>query len=117
VAEKWDLVIFGTEIGTAYSELVDPVEQRARLTAQSLLAAGGDVEAMQVDEDFLRALEYAMPPTGGLGLGVDRLIMLLTGKNIRETVLFPLVKPDQRGAEAKSAKAGAESETESDTEE
>ncbi|WP_327067538.1 MULTISPECIES: bifunctional lysylphosphatidylglycerol synthetase/lysine--tRNA ligase LysX [unclassified Kitasatospora] len=93
VAEKWDLVIFGTELGTAYSELIDPVEQRARLTAQSLLAAGGDVEAMQIDEDFLRALEYAMPPTGGLGLGVDRLIMLLTGKNIRETVLFPLVKP------------------------
>ncbi|MFC1418289.1 bifunctional lysylphosphatidylglycerol synthetase/lysine--tRNA ligase LysX [Streptacidiphilus cavernicola] len=94
VAEKWDLVIFGTELATAYSELVDPVEQRSRLTAQSLLAAGGDVEAMQVDEDFLRALEYAMPPTGGMGMGVDRLIMLLTGKNIRETVLFPLVRPD-----------------------
>jgi lysyl-tRNA synthetase class 2 len=94
VAEKWDLMIFGTEIGTGYSELVDPVEQRARLTAQSLLAAGGDVDAMQLDEDFLRALEYAMPPTGGIGMGVDRLIMLLTGKNIRETVLFPLVKPD-----------------------
>lgn len=94
VAEKWDLVIFGTEIATAYSELIDPVEQRARLTAQSLLAAGGDVEAMQLDEDFLRALEYAMPPTGGMGLGVDRLIMLLTGRNIRETVLFPLVKPE-----------------------
>ncbi|MFF1906308.1 bifunctional lysylphosphatidylglycerol synthetase/lysine--tRNA ligase LysX [Kitasatospora sp. NPDC058218] len=103
VAEKWDLVIFGTEIGTAYSELVDPVEQRARLTAQSLLAAGGDVEAMQVDEDFLRALEYAMPPTGGLGLGVDRLIMLLTGKNIRETVLFPLVKPEPKASAATAA--------------
>ncbi|WP_425555221.1 bifunctional lysylphosphatidylglycerol synthetase/lysine--tRNA ligase LysX [Kitasatospora arboriphila] len=108
VAEKWDLVIFGTEIGTAYSELIDPVEQRARLTAQSLLAAGGDVEAMQLDEDFLRALEYAMPPTGGLGLGVDRLIMLLTGKNIRETVLFPLVRPDQRsGAETRSSSGAA----------
>ncbi|MFE1786318.1 bifunctional lysylphosphatidylglycerol synthetase/lysine--tRNA ligase LysX [Streptomyces sp. NPDC059506] len=94
VAEKWDLVILGTELGTAYSELIDPVEQRARLTAQSLLAAGGDPEAMQLDEDFLRSLEYAMPPTGGLGLGVDRLVMLLTGKNIRETVLFPLVKPE-----------------------
>ncbi|WP_189132429.1 bifunctional lysylphosphatidylglycerol synthetase/lysine--tRNA ligase LysX [Wenjunlia tyrosinilytica] len=94
VAEKWDLVIFGTELATAYSELIDPIEQRARLTAQSLLAAGGDPEAMQLDEDFLRALEYAMPPTGGMGLGVDRLIMLLTGKNIRETVLFPLVKPE-----------------------
>lgn len=94
VAEKWDLVIFGTEVATAYSELIDPVEQRARLTAQSLLAAGGDAEAMRLDEDFLRALEYAMPPTGGMGLGVDRLIMLLTGRNIRETVLFPLVKPE-----------------------
>ncbi|WP_431679248.1 bifunctional lysylphosphatidylglycerol synthetase/lysine--tRNA ligase LysX [Kitasatospora sp. KL5] len=111
VAEKWDLVIFGTEIGTAYSELIDPVEQRARLTAQSLLAAGGDVEAMQLDEDFLRALEYAMPPTGGLGLGVDRLIMLLTGKNIRETVLFPLVKP-----EAKSSGAAAADDAEAEEE-
>ncbi|WP_280666891.1 bifunctional lysylphosphatidylglycerol synthetase/lysine--tRNA ligase LysX [Kitasatospora sp. MAP12-22] len=110
VAEKWDLVIFGTEIGTAYSELIDPVEQRARLTAQSLLAAGGDVEAMQVDEDFLRALEYAMPPTGGLGLGVDRLIMLLTGKNIRETVLFPLVRPDHARPEPKGSKATAADE-------
>ncbi|MFD0571618.1 bifunctional lysylphosphatidylglycerol synthetase/lysine--tRNA ligase LysX [Kitasatospora gansuensis] len=113
VAEKWDLVIFGTEIGTAYSELVDPVEQRARLTAQSLLAAGGDVEAMQVDEDFLRALEYAMPPTGGLGLGVDRLIMLLTGKNIRETVLFPIVKPTVKAAKAE---AGAEDSADSEEE-
>ncbi|MCU7824103.1 bifunctional lysylphosphatidylglycerol synthetase/lysine--tRNA ligase LysX [Kitasatospora sp. DSM 101779] len=110
VAEKWDLVIFGTEIGTAYSELIDPVEQRARLTAQSLLAAGGDVEAMQLDEDFLRALEYAMPPTGGLGLGVDRLIMLLTGKNIRETVLFPLVKPEAKGSSGAAAADDAEEE-------
>ncbi|WP_234425866.1 bifunctional lysylphosphatidylglycerol synthetase/lysine--tRNA ligase LysX, partial [Streptomyces kebangsaanensis] len=73
LAERWDLVAFGTELGTAYSELTDPVEQRRRLTAQSLLAAGGDPEAMELDEDFLDALEYAMPPTGGLGLGVDRL--------------------------------------------
>ena len=95
MAERWDLVAFGTEIGTAYSELVDPVEQRARLTAQSLLAAGGDPEAMQVDEDFLQALEYAMPPSGGMGMGIDRLLMLLTGASIRETVLFPLVRPDR----------------------
>jgi lysyl-tRNA synthetase class 2 len=92
LAERWDLVCFGVEIGTAYSELVDPVEQRRRLTEQSLLAAGGDPEAMELDEDFLRALEYAMPPSGGLGLGIDRLIMMLTGKTIRETVLFPLVR-------------------------
>ncbi|MBA3488372.1 MAG: bifunctional lysylphosphatidylglycerol synthetase/lysine--tRNA ligase LysX, partial [Longispora sp.] len=93
LAERWDLVAFGTEIATAYSELTDPIEQRSRLTAQSLLAAGGDPDAMELDEDFLTALEYAMPPTGGLGLGVDRLTMLLTGKSIRDTLLFPLVKP------------------------
>ncbi|WP_367319277.1 bifunctional lysylphosphatidylglycerol synthetase/lysine--tRNA ligase LysX [Streptomyces sp. HUAS ZL42] len=92
LAERWDLVAFGTELGTAYSELTDPVEQRRRLTAQSLLAAGGDPEAMELDEDFLDALEYAMPPTGGLGLGVDRLVMFLTGLTIRETLPFPLVR-------------------------
>jgi len=94
LAEKWDLVAFGTEIGTAYSELADPVEERRRLTAQSLRAAGGDPEAMQLDEDFLRALEYGMPPTGGMGMGLDRLLIMLTGSNIRETILFPLVRPD-----------------------
>ncbi|MFF9086159.1 bifunctional lysylphosphatidylglycerol synthetase/lysine--tRNA ligase LysX [Streptomyces sp. NPDC014991] len=92
LAERWDLVAFGTELGTAYSELTDPVEQRRRLTEQSLLAAGGDPEAMELDEDFLQALEYAMPPTGGLGLGVDRLVMFLTGLTIRETLPFPLVR-------------------------
>jgi lysyl-tRNA synthetase class 2 len=93
LAERWDLVAFGTELGTAYSELIDPVEQRKRLTEQSLLAAGGDAEAMELDEDFLTALEYAMPPTGGLGIGVDRLVMLLTGHTIRETLPFPMVRP------------------------
>ncbi len=93
LAERWDLVAFGAEIGTGYSELVDPVQQRERLTAQSLLAAGGDPEAMQLDEDFLRALEYGMPPSGGMGMGVDRLMIMLTGASIRETVLFPLVRP------------------------
>lgn len=93
LAEKWDLVAFGAEIATAYSELVDPVEERARLTAQSLLAARGDPEAMQLDEDFLRALEYGMPPSGGMGMGIDRMLIMLTGATIRETVLFPLVKP------------------------
>ncbi|MFE2045614.1 bifunctional lysylphosphatidylglycerol synthetase/lysine--tRNA ligase LysX [Streptomyces sp. NPDC059477] len=92
LAERWDLVAFGTELGTAYSELTDPVEQRRRLTAQSLRAAGGDPEAMELDEDFLTALEYAMPPTGGLGIGVDRLIMFLTDRTIRETLPFPLVR-------------------------
>jgi lysyl-tRNA synthetase, class II len=93
LAERWDLVAFGAELGTGYSELIDPVVQRERLTAQSLLAAGGDPEAMQLDEDFLLALEYAMPPTGGMGMGIDRLMMMLTGENIRETVLFPFVRP------------------------
>ncbi|EFL18890.1 bifunctional lysylphosphatidylglycerol synthetase/lysine--tRNA ligase LysX [Streptomyces sp. C] len=92
LAERWDLVAFGTELGTAYSELTDPIEQRRRLTAQSLLAAGGDAEAMELDNDFLDALEYAMPPTGGLGIGVDRLVMFLTGLTIRETLPFPLVR-------------------------
>jgi lysyl-tRNA synthetase class 2 len=93
LAERWDLVAFGAELGTGYSELVDPVEERARLTAQSLLAAGGDPEAMQLDEEFLLALEYAMPPTGGMGMGLDRLMIMLTGENIRETILFPFVRP------------------------
>ncbi len=93
LAEAWDLVIFGVELAPAYSELADPVEQRVRLTEQSLRAAGGDREAMQLDEDFLVALEHGMPPLGGMGLGVDRLIMTLTGVNIRETILFPMVRP------------------------
>lgn len=94
LVEAWDLIIGGLELAPAYSELVDPVIQRERLMAQSLLAAAGDPEAMRLDEDFLRALEYGMPPTGGVGLGVDRLVMLLTGTGIRETILFPLVKPE-----------------------
>jgi lysyl-tRNA synthetase class 2 len=93
VAERWDLVAWGIELGTAYSELTDPVEQRRRLQEQSLLAAGGDPEAMELDEDFLQAMEYAMPPTGGLGMGVDRVVMLITGRSIRETLPFPLAKP------------------------
>jgi lysyl-tRNA synthetase, class II len=93
LAEAWDLVIGGTELAVAYSELADPVEQRRRLIEQSSAAAKGDPEAMELDEDFLTALEYGMPPTGGMGLGLDRLIMMLTGKGIRETILFPLVKP------------------------
>jgi len=93
LAERWDLVAFGMEIGTAYSELTDPVVQRERLVAQSLRAAGGDVEAMEVDEDFLAALETGMPPTGGLGIGVDRLVMMVTGTAIRQVLSFPFVRP------------------------
>ncbi|MDQ4084184.1 MAG: lysine--tRNA ligase [Actinomycetota bacterium] len=91
--EAWDLVINGVELAPAYSELNDPVIQRERLVEQSLLAAAGDAEAMDLDEDFLRALEFGMPPAGGMGMGVDRLVMLLTGAGIRETILFPLLRP------------------------
>jgi lysyl-tRNA synthetase, class II len=94
LAEAWDLFVFGVELATGYSELVDPVVQRERLEAQSRMAAAGDEEAMQVDEDFLRALEYGMPPSGGMGMGIDRLLMTLTGLGIRETILFPLVRPE-----------------------
>lgn len=96
LSERWDLVAFGAEIGTAYSELIDPIDQRERLTAQSLKAAAGDLEAMEIDESFLTALEYAMPPTGGLGIGVDRVVMMLTGGNIRSTLAFPFVRPAPR---------------------
>ncbi|MCP2174718.1 lysyl-tRNA synthetase, class II [Williamsia maris] len=95
LTEQWDLVGFGAELGTAYSELTDPVDQRDRLTRQSMQAAGGDPEAMSLDEDFLHALGYAMPPTGGLGLGVDRLVMMLSGVAIRPTLTFPFVRPQQ----------------------
>ncbi len=94
VNEAWDLIINGVELAPAYSELNDPVVQRERLTAQSLLAAAGDVEAMELDEVFLKAMEFGMPPAGGMGMGVDRLIMLLTGAGIRETILFPLLRPE-----------------------
>ncbi|WP_033293048.1 lysine--tRNA ligase [Amycolatopsis jejuensis] len=94
VAEKWDLYVRGFELATGYSELVDPVVERQRLTEQARLAAAGDSEAMRLDEDFLRALEYGMPPSGGVGMGIDRLLMALTGLGIRETILFPLVRPE-----------------------
>ncbi|PPF43566.1 lysine--tRNA ligase [Pseudoclavibacter sp. AY1F1] len=92
VVEKWDLYVRGFELATGYSELIDPVEQRARFVEQAALGAKGDVEAMRVDEEFLAALEHAMPPSGGMGMGIDRLLMAITGLGIRETVLFPLVK-------------------------
>ena len=94
LAEAWDLVVFGTELATGYSELVDPVIQRERLTEQSLRAAAGDPEAMRLDEDFIRAMEYGMPPSGGIGMGIDRLLMALTGLGIRDTILYPLVRSE-----------------------
>ncbi|WP_268746913.1 lysine--tRNA ligase [Tomitella biformata] len=93
VTEKWDLYVRGFELATGYSELVDPVIQRENFLAQAQLAADGDVEAMALDEEFLAAMEFAMPPTTGTGMGVDRLLMALTGLGIRETILFPMVKP------------------------
>ena len=95
LVEKWDLYVDGFELATGYSELIDPVIQRERLVEQAALAAKGDVEAMGLDEDFLRAMEYGIPPMGGMGMGVDRLLMALTGLGIRETILFPLVKPEE----------------------
>jgi lysyl-tRNA synthetase class 2 len=92
--EAWDLIINGVELAPAYSELNDPVVQRERLEAQSLLAAAGDAEAMELDEVFLKAMEFGMPPAGGMGMGVDRLVMLLTGAGIRDTILFPLLRPE-----------------------
>jgi len=94
LAEKWDLYVRGFELATAYSELVDPMVQRQRFVAQAQLAARGDEDAMRLDEDFLRAMEYGMPPAGGMGMGIDRLLMALTGLGIRETILFPLVRPE-----------------------
>jgi lysyl-tRNA synthetase class 2 len=94
LVEAFDLIINGVELAPAYTELNDPVIQRERLVAQSLLAAAGDPEAMELDEDFLRAMEFGMPPAGGLGMGLDRLVMLFTGAGIRETILFPLLRPE-----------------------
>jgi lysyl-tRNA synthetase class 2 len=95
LAEKWDLYIRGVETATGYSELVDPVIQRRRFLDQAALGRLGDAEAMRVDEDFLRAMEYGMPPSGGMGMGVDRLLMALTGLGIRETILFPFLRPEE----------------------
>jgi lysyl-tRNA synthetase, class II len=92
VVEKWDLYVRGFELATGYSELIDPVIQRERFVEQAKLAAQGDLEAMRIDEDFLRAMEHGMPPMGGMGMGIDRLLMAVTGLGIRETILFPLVK-------------------------
>lgn len=93
VTEKWDLYVRGMELATGYSELNDPVVQRERFADQARAAAAGDDEAMQLDEDFLAALEFGMPPCTGTGMGIDRLLMCLTGLSIRETVLFPIVRP------------------------
>ncbi|MEV0947443.1 lysine--tRNA ligase [Rhodococcus sp. NPDC049939] len=96
VTEKWDLYVRGFELATGYSELIDPVIQRARFVDQARLASAGDDEAMVLDEEFLAAMEQGMPPTTGTGMGIDRLLMALTGLGIRETILFPIVRPSAR---------------------
>jgi lysyl-tRNA synthetase class 2 len=96
LVERLTPIVGGQEIGEVYSELVDPDDQRDRFVDQALAKAAGDQETMPLDEDFLRALEHGMPPTGGIGIGIDRLVMLLGGKsNIREVILFPALRADR----------------------